>query len=91
MKLAMPDIVLHLGADVPSLPHGAMFPDGLEHIEHEDVVALARTYDRSWNTTVGSRASDWTSFADRMHDVIDVLRSRHRHDPLHASPASGAL
>lgn len=88
MKLAMPGMVLHLGHDVPRLPHGAMFPDDLAELEHVDLTALARRYDRSWNTTVGTAASDWTSLADRMHYIIDLFRSRHRERTLHEPPFS---
>lgn len=86
MTLAMPGLVLHLGHDIPTIPGRPMFPDGLDQLEHEVLIDLARAYDRSWNTTVGSGAADWTQLDDRMHYIVDLFRSRHTEDILHQPP-----
>lgn len=90
MTLAMPEMVLHLGHDLPALPGGRMFPEGLEELERAELIALAREYDHSWNSTVGCGASDWTSLADRMHFIFDLFRSRHFDHTLHHPPFSNA-
>jgi hypothetical protein len=86
MTLAMPGLVLHLGHDVPVMPGRPMFPEGLDELEHGVLIDLARAYDRSWNTTVGSGAADWTQLDDRMHYIVDLFRSRHAEDVLHEPP-----
>jgi hypothetical protein len=74
------------GHDIPTIPGRPMFPDGLDQLEHEVLIDLARAYDRSWNTTVGSGAADWTQLDDRMHYIVDLFRSRHAEDVLHQPP-----
>jgi hypothetical protein len=63
-----------------------MFPEGLDQLEYEVLVDLARSYDLSWNTTVGSGAADWTQLEDRMHYIVDLFRSQHAEDILHQPP-----
>jgi hypothetical protein len=84
MRLTLPEKALHMGQDVPIVPGRPMFPEELQELEHEDLVALARQYDRSWNTTVGSAAHDWTRLGDRLHYILDLFRSHHRQMNLYA-------
>jgi hypothetical protein len=86
MQLPVPGEVLGLGWDVPS-PHGQpMFPEVLQDLRNQDLVALLQQYDRTWNTTAGSGAQDWASLADRMHYIADLFRSRQRTATLYDSP-----
>jgi hypothetical protein len=78
MRLTLPEKALHMGQDVPVVAGQPMFPEELQELEHEDLVAIARQYDRSWNTTVGSKAHDWTRLSDRLHYILDLFRSHHR-------------
>jgi hypothetical protein len=78
MRLVLPEKALHMGQDVPTVHGQPMFPEELAELQHEDLLAIAHEYDRSWNTTVGSAAHNWTRLGDRLHYIFDLFRSHQR-------------
>lgn len=90
MRLTLPGAILDLGKDLPSLPSGKMFPDHLMVIDHQELAALLYQLDLSPNTLVGTAAKDWGSLVDRMHFVIDMMRSRQQEQALLKEPFTPA-
>jgi hypothetical protein len=78
MRLTIPEKALQMGLDVPIVAGQPMFPEELQELEREDLLAIAHQYDLSWNTVVGSAAHDWTRLSDRLHYIIDLFRSHQR-------------
>lgn len=74
MRLHTPELVLHMGRDVPALPDGRMFPSELEHIRVPELGDLLAEIDRTPGTTRGSAARDWADYGDRMSYVADMFR-----------------
>jgi hypothetical protein len=90
MRLTLPSAVLDLGHDVPALASGKMFPDDLSTIDHQELAAILYQLDLSPNTLVGTAAKDWGSLSDRMHFVIDMMRSRQQDQSLKDEPFTPA-
>ena len=86
MDLPVPGEVLDLGCDVPPLAGQPMFPGVLQDPQHPELVALLQQYDRTWNTTVGSGASDWARLEDRMNYIADLFRARQQQPSLYDAP-----
>ncbi|MDP8925179.1 MAG: hypothetical protein M3O34_20235 [Chloroflexota bacterium] len=86
MTLPVPGEVLGLGWDIPPRPGRPMFPPALQELLNAELVAFLREHDRTWNTTVGSGAADWTSLPDRMHYIADLFRSRQQRSTLYHAP-----
>jgi hypothetical protein len=86
MTIDLPTGSYLLGADVPPLPDGRMFPEPLETITDPELRALMRELDRTPDSTRGSAAADWTSLADRMNYIVDLFRSRQRDFSLRRAP-----
>lgn len=86
MTIDLPTGSYQLGADVPRLPDGRMFPEPLEKLDDAELLALLREIDRTPDSTRGSAATDWTSLADRMNYIVDLFRSRQRDFTLRCAP-----
>jgi len=76
MTLALPGGRLELGADVPPLGDGAMYPEALRELALAEVLEVLAAIDRTPNTVAGSAAHDWARLEDRMNYVADFFRSR---------------
>lgn len=90
MTLALPGRDLALGADVPALTGGAMFPHDLMALDSAELRALLRVLDRTPDTTDGSAAADWSDLGDRMNYIVDLFRSRQQDLRLHQPPFTRA-
>lgn len=86
MTMELPGLRVHLGADVPALACGAMFPPDLERIELPELRSLLGDLDRTPDTTDGSAATDWSELGDRMNFVVDLFRSRQRDPSMRLAP-----
>ena len=86
MHLPVPGEVLGLGWDVPPPPGQRMFPGVLQELQNQELIALLREYDRTWNTTAGSGAADWASLGDRMNYIADLFRARQQDPSLYDAP-----
>jgi hypothetical protein len=88
MDLPLPGEVLCLAQDVPARPGCPIFPAPLRDPRHPELIALLRRLDRTWGTTAGSGAEDWTDLGERMHYIADLFRARQQEPSLHAPPFS---
>ncbi len=88
MTLALPNITLDLGKDVPPLPNGDEFPADLREIQSPALNELLGKLDRTPNTSRGSAAQDWGVLGDRMNYVVDFFRSRQQERALYEPPFS---
>ena len=86
LKMTTPAGSLNVAQDVPPLPDGRMFPAALERVTLPDLRRLLARIDRTPDTTRGSAARDWASFADRMNYVADMFRAQQQARPLWWSP-----
>jgi hypothetical protein len=76
MTLALPTGRLELGADLPPLPDGSMYPEALRELALAEALAVLAAIDRTPGTLRGSAARDWARLEDRMNYVADFFRSR---------------
>lgn len=90
MTLALPNIVLSLGEDVPPLTEQAMFPEELVLASWEPLVTILEKLDRTPNTVKGSAADDWALVGDRMNYIVDFFRSRQQDPQMYEQPFSDA-
>jgi hypothetical protein len=90
MSLALPGgRRLELGANIPPLPDGAMFPALLLTIAGpEELVALIGRFDRSNDHGAGTASHDWAALADRMNFILNLFRSRQCEADLFDQPFS---
>jgi hypothetical protein len=88
MQLSLPDEVLDLGNDLPSLPDRSAFPEPLatEALAGTDADLIAWLSFAYRDTLRGSRATDWTSFPERMNTICNLFRSRQQQQALFRSP-----
>jgi hypothetical protein len=86
MTLALPQLVLNLGKDVPAIADGRDFAEDLHTIESSSLVLLLDKLDRVANSSKQSAANDWADLADRMAYVVDFFRSRQQDDSLYEQP-----
>jgi hypothetical protein len=91
MQLALPDEVLDLGNDIPRLPDRSAFPESLltgalTGIDADLLSWLSFAYR---DTLRGSRATDWTSFPERMNTICNLFRSRQQQPALFRAPFTG--
>jgi hypothetical protein len=85
MTLQLPHEDLRLGNDVSPLPSGNPFPEALTRIESPDldeVLTLLHAQE-----LLGSGASDWSSFDQRMRYIGVLFRSRQQEASLRNKPA----
>ncbi len=87
MRLFTKDESLHLGADVPAVLPGPLFPPALR-VLHGDAVALFDRLDRTRGTGAGSAAKDWADLGQRMNYIVNLFRSRQQHPPIRSEPFS---
>jgi len=88
MQLSLPDEVLDLGEDLPLLPDRSAFPGPLmtQALVGVDADLLAWLSFAYRDTLRGSRATDWTSFPERMNTICNLFRSRQQQRALFRSP-----
>ena len=92
MQLALPDEVLDLGSDLPKPPGRGAFPaslsaDALIGVDADLFAWLSFAYR---DTLRGSRATDWTSFPERMNTICNLFRSRQQQLTLFRPPFTDA-
>lgn len=90
MTIALPLETLRLGADIPPLATGQMFPEELETLQLAALTAVLTTVDRTPDSAQGSAAGDWGRLADRMNYIADLFRSRQQEASLYTPPFSEA-
>lgn len=92
MQLALPDEVIDLGRDIPQLPDRRAFPDPLltGSLSKVDAELLAWLSFAFRDTLRGSRATDWTSFPERMNTICNLFRSRQQQQALFRPPFTAA-
>ena len=86
MTLVVSGQALNLGRHLPTLPCRPMFPDELQELRNEELLALLRHYDRTRNTTTGSGAANWSTLGYRMNYIVDLFRSQQQECSLHDQP-----
>jgi hypothetical protein len=86
MQLSLPDEVLDLGDDLPLLPDRSAFPGPLTALAGTDADLLAWLSFAYRDTLRGSRATDWTSFPERMNTICNLFRSRQQQQALFRPP-----
>jgi hypothetical protein len=88
MRLSLPDEVLDLGGDLPPLPDRSAFPGPLttEALVGTDADLVAWLSFAYRDTLRGSRATDWTSFPERMNTICNLFRSRQQRQALFRPP-----
>ena len=88
MTLATPSGTLKLGADLPPLPDGTMYPPDLQILTLPELVDTLKEWDYTPDTITGSGAKDWTDLKDRMNFIADLFRSRQQDPALFSPPFS---
>jgi hypothetical protein len=82
MELELPKERLRLGHDL----RGAM-PDPLLELHDPELRELLTALDPTPDSLAETGAADWTSFAERIHFILDLFRSRHFDVTLFETPA----
>jgi hypothetical protein len=82
---------LNVYQDVPAADAGspAGFPATLARLDNPDLLRFLdgqEGWDRTPNSLLGSRATDWTDIRDRMNYICDLFRSHHGAPHLFAPP-----
>ena len=86
MTLSVPTSELGLGDDIPRLRTGRSFPDVLAALERPDLIELVARFDPTPDSLRRTGAQDWSSLDQRMHFIVDLLRSRQRDGSLLEPP-----
>ena len=82
MTLHMPrGRVLRLGEDL-----AGGYPPALATLTDARLLALLATIDPTPNSLHGSGARDWADFADRIHFIAELFRTRHDDATLFDAP-----
>jgi hypothetical protein len=89
MTLALPDVTLRLGEDMPPGPDGQVFPEPLRTIQSPELQAVLAKVDQTPDTLKGTRADDWSSLEQRMNFIVDLFRSRQQDPSLRKPPLEG--
>jgi hypothetical protein len=87
MRLDLPGQALRLGANVPCLPDGRMYPAALETLDAPlptELLAELHALD-----AMASAARDWVRYADRMRYIGVLFRSRQQQRELWDAPFTG--
>lgn len=71
MVIELPGETLRLGQDL-----SGGYPPALATIENPELRAVHQQYDPTPDSLAGSAAANWADFAERMHFILELFRSR---------------